>query len=249
MTLSTSTLRPGLLVSVKTSCRGNVKYDKRDLDEHRNENTEVATWETTRTIADAAEFDAAKKAQSKARSIIASVCSASAFGFLCREDKADELEAAIRDAQYVVDAFNDTARLTRVSVYVIAGKVASDDEAAVRAINSEVRDLLDKLADGIRNSDVKTIRDAADKAKSIGKVLSPSAQTDVEFAITVARNAAKQIVKAGEAAAVEIDTLAIRAITDARTSFLDLSDEVEVAAPAATARAIDLQPEENNNAV
>jgi hypothetical protein len=249
MTLSTSTLRPGLLVSVKTSCRGNVKYDKRDLDQHRNASQEVVTWETTRTIEDGIEFDAAKKAQSKARSIIGSVCSASAFGFLCPEDKADELEAAIRDAQYVVDTFNDTARLTRVSVYVIAGKIASDDEAAVRAINSEVRELLEALAVGVQKFDVKAIRDTADKAKSVGKVLSPSAQAAVQFAIDTARNTAKQIVKAGEAAAVEIDTLAIRAITDARTSFLDLSDVGEIAAPAATARAIDLQPEENNNAV
>jgi hypothetical protein len=249
MTLSTSTLRPGLLVSVKTSCRGNVKYDKRDLDEHYASTAQITSWETTRRIEDLAEYEAAKKVQSKARSIIASVCSASAFGFLCREDRADRLEAAITDAQYEVTRFNQTARLTRVSVNVLTGKIASDDEAAVRAINSEVRDLLDDLAEGIRKSDVKVIRDAAEKAKSIGKVLSPSAQTDVEFAITVARNAARQIVKAGETAAIEIDTLAIRAITDARTSFLDLSDVGEIAAPAATARAIDLQPEENNNAV
>jgi hypothetical protein len=246
MTLTTSTLRPGLLVSVKTSCRGNVRYDKRDLDaRHYIENgAEIAKWETTRTIEDAAEFEAAKKAQSKARAIIGSVCSASAFGYLCREDKINELETAIANAQIVVDRFNATARLTRVNVYVIAGKVASDDEAAVRAINSEVRDLLDKLAEGISKSDVKTIRDAADKAKSIGKVLSPSAQQDVEFAITVARNAAKQIVKAGEAAAVEIDTLAIRAITEARTSFLDLRDEVEIANPDAPRRALDFDPAE-----
>jgi hypothetical protein len=249
MTLATSTLRPGFLVSLKTSCRGNVRYDKIDLDEQRDSTQEITKWETTRTIADRAEYEAAKKAQSKASSIIRSVCTVSAFGLLCPEGNADLLDAAIKRAHSVVDAFNETASLTRVHVYVIAGRIASDDVEAVRAINSEVRDLLDTIARGISKLDVEAIRNAADKAKSVGKMLSPSAQAAVQFAIDTARNTAKQIVKAGEAAAVEIDTLAIRAITDARTSFLDLRDEVEIAVPATQARAIDLQPEENNNAV
>jgi hypothetical protein len=245
MTLTTNTLRPGLLVSLKTSCRGNVKYDREDLvNEHA-----VSKWETTRTIADPVEYEAAKKAQSKAAQIIRRVCSASAFGLLCPERDKDMLEAAIADARYVIDAFNEKAQLTRVEVFVIAGRIAQDDVEAVKAINSEVRELMDEMARGVEKLDVERIRNAANKARDVGKMLTPQAQANVQIAIETARSAAKQIVKAGEAAAIEVDTLAVRKIADQRTMFLDLSDQAEISRPQSQARAIDLAPEENNNAV
>jgi len=240
--LNTSTLRPGLLVSLSTSSRGNVNYAKVDLGEEHTGITEVVKWETTRTIADAIEFEAAKKAQSKARSIISSVCISSAFHLLCPEQDADRLEQAITDARDVVDEFNRTARLTRVDISVYVGKIASDDVAAVKEINREVRELLDTMSLGIEKLDVKAIRDAADKARQLGGMLSPEAEARVRIAIETARSAAKQIVKAGEAAAVEVDTTVIRKIAEQRTAFLDMRDEVDIAAPAAQARAIDLTP-------
>lgn len=253
MTLATSTLRPGLLVSLKTSCRGNVKYDRVDLetltDEQYEEYLEKARrektrWETTRTIEDVEEYERAKKAQSKASSLIRSVCSASAFGLLCPEAQAWKLEDAIAQAHAVIDAFNASAKLTRVSVYVIAGKVASDDVEAVKAINSEVRELIDRLEQGVANADVAVIRQTANKAREIGNVLTPEAQVRIQFAIDAARKVAKDIVKAGEGAVIEVDKLAINKIREQRTAFLDLSEPVETAAPEAKARAIELAPEE-----
>ena len=253
MTIAYSTLRPGLLVSLKTSCRGNVKYDRVDLEGGRSEGsemtTEVTKWETTREIADIEEYKRARKAQSKASSIIRSVCSHSAFGLLCPESEADRLAAAIAEANQVTEAFNRSASLTRVNIYVIAGKVASDDVEAVKAINSEVRDLIEKLQEGVRNADVAVIRQTANKAREIGNVLTPEAQVRIQFAIDAARKVARDIVKAGEGAAIEVDQLAIRKIAEQRTAFLDLSDPAETAAPVHQARSIELAPEENNNAV
>lgn len=245
MSLSTSTLRPGLLVSLKTSIKGGVTYQKQVIEPEHIVDGQVqkAKWETTRTINNAAEHEAASKARSKARSLISGVCAASAFGYLCPEADADRLEAAIAEARKVADEFNATAELTRVSVYVITGRVAPDDVEAVKAINSEVKDLLADMADGIAKLDVKVIRDAASRAKSIGEMLSGDAQARVQIAVEAAREAAKKIVKAGEAAAVEIDQRAIRKITEARTAFLDLDEQSDVAAPAADARAIDFAPE------
>lgn len=71
-------------------------------------------------------------------------------------------------------------------------------------------------------------------------MLSPSAQASVQLAITAARDAAKQIVKAGEAAEIEIDARAIRMIREQRTAFLDLSEPVEISAPVAQARSIEM---------
>src|SRR5262245_23378220 len=135
-----NTLRPGLLVSLKTAYRGNVSYDKVDLEA----TTEVdgaakSKWETTRTIADPVEFEAAKKAQSEASKIIRRVCTWTAFGFLCPEGDEELLDAAIADAQQVQDTFNATATLGRLHVYVLKGRIAADDVQAVKAINSEVR--------------------------------------------------------------------------------------------------------------
>jgi hypothetical protein len=242
--MQTSTLRPGLLVSLKTSIRGNISYDHRDIErDHLTEDgRQLAKWETERTISDPAEYEAATKVRSKVRSIISGVCANSAFGLLCPEKSADDLDKAIAEARRMADEFNATAKLTSVRLYVIAGRIAPDDVEAVRAINSEVRDLLANMADGIRNLDVKAVRDAADRARDIGRMLAPDAQARVQEAIDLARSTARQIVKAGEQAAQEIDQRTIRRITEARTAFLDLEPVAEVAVPAAEGRAVDFEP-------
>ena len=98
-TRNIETLRPGFLISLKTSVRGNVKYDKRDLTNATTDDGKaVSEWETKRTIADPVEFKAAAEARSKARSLINSVCVNSAFGLLCPEKAAEELDKAIKDS-------------------------------------------------------------------------------------------------------------------------------------------------------
>ena len=143
----------------------------------------------------------------------------------------------------MVDDFNRTATLTRVSVYAMVGKIAADDVEAVKAINSEVSDLLGQMQEGLKNLDVKSIRDAANKAKSIGQMLSPTAAARIQLAVEAARSSARKIVKAGEQAAAEIDLRAIRTVTDSRTAFLDLDEVQEIAAPRQDARALDLTPQ------
>lgn len=244
--MTTQTLRPGLLISLKTEVKGNVKYKRRDIGrDYRTVDGEIiATWETERTISDPAEHDAAIKVRSKTRSLITGVCAASAFGLLCPEAKAADLQDAIAEARRLADAFNATANVTSVSVYVITGRIAPDDVEAVRAISSEVRDLLAEMSAGIENVDVKRIRAAATKAKGVGTMLSPEMQERIQVAVDAARAAAKKIVKAGETAAIEVDRLTMATLAEARTAFLDLEqDDVEVQQPEAEARAIDLMPE------
>lgn len=243
-----SAIRPGVLVSLKTSVKGNVSYVKTTLydgvRESEDDTTLVAKWETTRRIADAAEHKAAAEARSKARSLIGGVCAQSAFGLLCPDSKTDQLREAIEAAQKVCADFNASAKLSRVDLYVIAGRIAEDDVQAVQAISSEVRDLLSTIETGLANLDVKSVREAASKARSIGQVLAPAAQERVKTAIDIARSAARKIVAAGEQVAQEIDREAIAAIAKARTAFLDLDETVEVAQPAAEGRGVDFAPTE-----
>src|SRR5260221_4374072 len=97
MTLQAQTLRPGLLVSLKTSLDGNVKYRSVDIvaDHVTAEGERRAKWETERTIQDPAEYERAVKARSKARAIITGVCAPSSFGLLCPEFQRDKLTAAV----------------------------------------------------------------------------------------------------------------------------------------------------------
>lgn len=237
------TLRPGLLVSMNTSISGNIHYATKEIEgTHVDPETgeQRARWETVRVVTDPAEHEAAVKLRTKVRGLLLAVCSVSAFGLLCPEAKADELTEAIASARGLVDEFNDSAALTRMRFNVIYGRIAQDDVEAVKAISGEIRSLMDDMSDGLQRLDVKTVRDAAMKANQLGDMLSEEAKGRLEVAVKTAREQARKIVKAGEAAAIEVDRSAIAKISMARTSFLDLDEAVEVAAPQSTARAVDL---------
>lgn len=244
MTVVSNTLRPGLLVSLKTKLSGGINYEKAVIEpEHdTEEGTQRAKWETVRIIADPAEYDRGRRAQAEARVIITRVCTNTAFGLLCPEAEKEALDRAVAEARVIANAFNDTAQLSRLTVNVIAGRIAPDDVEAVKSINSEIRDLMKTMEEGVANTDVKVIRDAANEAKRLGSMLSPDAAGRVQVAIEAARSAARKIVKAGEEAAQEIDRGALARLAECRTSFLDLDDAVEVAAPEAAGRGVDLTP-------
>jgi len=248
--LAISNLRPGLLVSLKTTIKGNVNYSTQDIESDHFTGTgeRKAKWETTRIINDPAEHEAAVKARGKARSLITSVCANSSFGLLCPEDKASDLDAAIVEAQKLAAEFNRGASLTSISVYVVCGRVAQDDVQAVRAINSEIRDLLADMKAGMETLDVAKIREAANKAKQLGSMLSPQAQSRIQEAIDASRKAARELVKAGEIGEAEIDRLTIFKIESARTSFLDLDSPIaaaeEIDAGHGEGRAVDFMLDE-----
>jgi hypothetical protein len=241
-----ATLRPGLLVSLKTSIVGNAEYRRFTIeaDHITEEGSRRAKWETERVILDPVERKRASETRSKCRALVSRVCSASTFGLLCPEDRRGELDDAVREAQRLSREFNMNATLTRVHVYVIAGRIAPDDEQAARAIASDVRGLLEEMEQAIQRLDVKAVRDAANRAKSMGQMLTPGAAERVKLAVDAARTIAKRIVKAGEESAAVIDQMLVKRITDSRTAFLDLDEQaIEVSAPTSEARAVDFEPE------
>jgi hypothetical protein len=244
MVLKPSTLRPGLLVSLKTTLKGNVRYVKTDIDHIVDGSEDVTKWETERHIADKLEHERAVKARSKARACITGVCAQTDHGLLCPQSREDQLEIALADARRVADEFNSTANVTRLSVYAIIGRVADSDVEAVRAINAEIRELLADMSAGLEKLDVEAVRAAANKAKNVSSVLSSDAQGRVQGAIDAARIAARdiqaKIKKAGEQAVIEIDRVAIEKITQASVGFVDLDDTDEIATPATEGRGVDL---------
>lgn len=233
------TLRPGLLVSMRTSITGNVHYQRHDIEKDvLDEDGQLrASWETTRTVTDPVEHEAAAKVRGKAQSLVRSVCSKSEFGLLCPAERADELKAAVTAARVLASQFNEGAEHSWVTVSVIFGRIAQDDVEAVEAISTELRELMADMERGLSNLDVKTVREACNKAVGMGQMLSVDAKGRLDVAIKSARSAARRIVKAGEAVAGEIDQAALAQIAMARTSFLDLDrDDAVVAAPEISGR-------------
>jgi hypothetical protein len=243
MALRTSTLRPGFLVDLSTTLKGNVRYRAETIEEDHitADGERQASWTTTRTVADPAEHAEAVKVRGKARSIITSVCTNGARWLLCPETKADQLEAAIAYARDEVAKFNSRATITRIDVSIIIGKVASDDVEAFRAINGEIRSLLATMAQGLKNLDVEVVREAANKARALGQMLTVDASERIQVAVDEARKAARAIVQAGEEGVVAVDKAVIARIQEARTAFLDLDTASEVlVAPEAETRAVEL---------
>lgn len=242
MAIKTSTLRPGLLVIVKTSVKGNVEYDKSATETRVEGGREIAEWDTIRTIADPKEFEQSGKVRSKARGMIRGICAESTFGLLCPEAKSEQLETAISDARELIGIFNASAKYSEISLYVMTGRIAQDDVEAIKAINSEVRDLLEEMAAGVQALDVKRVREAAARGKSLGSMLSLDAQARLQVAIDAARSTATKIKAAGEQAAVEIDKNTLARLKEARTSFLDLDGEAELKMVAPSAVGVDMVP-------
>jgi hypothetical protein len=246
--MQVTTLRPGLLVSLKTKIVGNRKYRTTEIEaEHYDDNGAlVARTETERTIRDPEEYQRAIKSRSVCRSAITRVCAQSEHGLLCLTTRRNALAQAIDAARKEAAEFNAGAIYTQLAVNVVVGEIAQDDVEAVKAINYEIRNLLDAMDSGIRNADVEAIRKAANTARGLQQMVTEEANQRLAFAISTARDVARKIVATGETAATELDAIALKRIQEGRLAFLDLDAGEDMVDPvAATARGIDLDPDDD----
>lgn len=228
-------LKPGLMVSLATELRGGISYQRVDLD--KGEAT--ARWETTKFVENPEEFRRASQVRSKARAIIAKVCSHTAFGLICPLDREGMLNEATAEAKLLVEEFNRSATQSQIRIFVMRGRIASTDEEATRGLASELQSLIAAMDKGISDLDPEAIRDAADRAKQMTALLSDEQVATVSDAIAQARKAARAITarveKKGEIAAVVLADVQRGAIEKARMLFLNLdapaaSNEQPVAA-------------------
>lgn len=239
-------LKPGLLVALSVRIEGGVSYRRIEVDpEHDDgEGGRIGKWETEKYIPDAKAYELATQTRSKARALVAEVCSPSSFGMLCPLSEEKALREAVTNARTVAQAFNATSTGPTVKVFVLVGRIAQDDAEAARAIGSEVRALLNDMAQGVKDIDAEAIREAATKAKALGQMLSEDVSDKVEAAIKEARSAAREIVrrveKAGERGADVIKAIKLRALEDARMAFLDFEEGAQGEAVKPEGRALDL---------
>jgi hypothetical protein len=231
--METQVMVPGILVALKTSVRGGVEYQRTALEEDAE--GKVKRWETTRFMDDPAERKAANETQAKASGMISRLCVRTTFGLLCRTDRETELDAAVNEMRQLVSEWNRTAEHSYVYVSAIKGRIADNDEEAIRAILEEAKDLLNQMDKGLSAADVKVIRDAAMRAKRLSEMMTDESAGQINDALDAARQAARAIVRSSgelnaQLASVSID-VEREAFAAARLSFLQMSDTVIEALP------------------
>lgn len=245
--VNTEVMVPGILVALKTGVNGGVEYRRNTLESDGD--GRVSKWETTRYIDDPDERKAAAELVGQASRLISKLCVRTSFGLLCRTDREAELDAAVAEARRLTTEWNRKARHSFIHVSAIKGRIADNDEEALRAIISEASDLLDRMDKGLADADITVIRDAANRAKRLSEMLGKDSSGQIEAAITAARKAARSIVKRGTAlndrvanAIIETERESFEA---ARFRFLDTvneaTDTVEALPSIDVRRAADLE--------
>jgi hypothetical protein len=248
------TLKPGLLVSLSARMAGGVEYARVDLEEKTEvEGSKVEKWETTKVVADPAEFKQATKVRGKCRSLIASACTKSAFGLLCPAEKEGALDDAIREARALAETFNASASVSQISVFVLKGRIAETDQQAAAAIADELRGLLADMREGIAAADVKKIREAASSAKQMGRMLDEMTAKKITAAVEEARLVAKEITRRlddpeeAESVAAYVQDIKLGSLSEARFAFLDMEPMGPAVEVAAAGRDLDLGEADNDN--
>ncbi len=226
--MQTQVMVPGILVALKTSVTGGVSYQHQSLEE--DEAGKVKRWETTRLMDDPDERKKAAETCGKAANLVARLCVRTSFGLLCRTDREQELDEAVTQMRAMATEWNSKARYSFVNLSAIKGRIADNDEEAIRAILDEARDLLDRMDRGLAQADVKVIRDAAVRATRLSQMMTEDTSVTISKAIAAAREAATAIVKRSGDVADTLDETVIdveRSLFDrARFSFLDSATAV-----------------------
>jgi len=231
--MSTRILKPGYLVWLKTTISGGVAYTRTDIGLEQDGKSERKEWSTTKHTTDVEEADEATKVRSKCQALVKRQCiDSDNFGLLCPHNRADQLDADIEEAQDLAGEFNTRARYTRISLYTMKGRISETDEEATKSLCEEIKGFLDQMDQGVKDLSVDAIRDAADKARAVGRMLDEDQEGKVTEAVKAARAAARQIVrrvdKAGEDGAAVLADLNTKPIETARFAFLDLLESVEI---------------------
>lgn len=226
--MNTQVMRPGILVALKTNVNGGMSYSRNIVES--SEDDKVMKWETTRYMDDPEERKLAGETAGKASRLISKLCVRTTFGLLCPTEREAELDEAVTEMRAVVGAWNETARYSFIHCSAIKGRIADNDEEAIRAIVQEARELLDRMDKGLDESDVKLIRDAANKAKKLSEMMVPGTGDQIDDALAAARRAARAIVKQAESTnqrvAAAIVSAEREAFDAARVRFIETSDEV-----------------------
>ena len=245
MKMYTATIKPGCLISIKTTCHGGVQYNRVDMGlEYDGNGQEISEWQTTRVIEDKTEHERSVQVRAKCSNILRLACISTPFGSICPEEKIDEFMVIYENARKLAEEFNESAQNIRITINMMRGRIASDDQEAVRSMISEMRELAQAMDTAISSGDVKAIREAAGMALRMGAMLDESVGDRISEAVKAARKAAREIVKRVEKKGEKLEEVVneqnTQPIDQMRVAFLDLEMSLETSDEPAMP-AVDLQ--------
>ncbi len=236
--MTTTTIRPGILVVIRNNVNGGVEYRRDEIaadeaaavaGQDADEKTKVEAWKTIKVTTDADEHARALNIRTLAVRGVAKHCMVTSFGHIAPQANEKELDAAYAESRAMVDEFNRTAKYTTIAFGLLKGRIAANDEEAVRAITGEIATLVATMNRSIDRLDVDAIRKAATQAQNMAAILGEDEQEKVSAAVEAARKAArmitKRIAKDGEPAATVLRDIQRGALESARIAFLDLDEQ------------------------
>ena len=221
-------IRPAILLALATSVKGGTTSEREDLGtETGPDGAVVEKWETTKTTLDPDEHERAKALRVSIRAAFQRLARWTPFGLMVELEREQELREVAAEAERQVAEFNAASRHSKVRLSWLPARVDEGATAtdAVRAIRQEVDHLLEDLQQATRAGDVEAIRDTANRAMSLGKLLAEDSPGSGELAsaITEARRVARgiirRVVKAGESAEDVIAEANLGVINRARFAF------------------------------
>jgi len=226
-------VKPGILVSLGTSNRGNTSYTREVIEypTEQDDGSVESEMNVRKRVADPDEQRSAEKIRNRARTLILRPCSKSKGWYICPLDRRDELEKGIADARQLVNDFNSMAIYNHIQLNLICGEVQQDDVEAAKTIFNKVGEFMRQMEIGLEKLDVKRVRQIANEAQNVGQMLDGEAKAELEEVIKAARGAATRIKKRGDAIVGEMERSTIRLIAESRTAFLDLDSADEIAEP------------------
>ena len=228
----TRVVRDGIFVTISTSIRGNVDYQRVDVvsGEKLDDGTVHSKWITEKYVKDQEEMDRAVKVRGAARGLVEKLCRKTALGLWCSHEQKGALNAARDAAEAMIAEFNRTADVTRISMFVIPTRMESDDTRALRDITREVSSLVQQMQSGVEALDADQIRKAANEARELSSMLSEENKTKVNAAVAQARKAARTITKRLAEEGVNKATILLDIqrgqIEAARVAFIDMEEQL-----------------------
>lgn len=250
------TLNPSILCIFTTSIRGGVQTRKFDAETRisaANPCRQEEEYRVVRVVEDVEERARAQALVSRCRRRVNAITVDTVLGPLAKPEDERALDAAFRECEEDVAAFNASAQTCTVTAVGVKVEVAASNEQAALAIANQVRALVGDVQAAIAAADVPKIRQLAATAKGLDSILPGEDGSVLAEAIKAARAVANKIVreveKKGRPLAdvlAEVDTTPVEACA---AHFLDVAPAVapvEVAgddAAAEVAGALDLDEE------
>jgi len=229
-------IQDGYLVVGGISQRGCVSYRHSgrsgDVDGVRLEED----WSTHKTVLDVNEQRRLKAAKNTlTRKILRLGAPLANFGVYVRQDKAEELEAVLREVDAEVRTYNASARYTYMLSSFTVFQILGGDERIARALYDRAVNLIDEISTAIGKGDVKAIRSSLRGLRGLDEILPAETGAEISKAINEARAAAREATKAvkdstgtddekAEAMAEQMKNIDLGGI---RASLIETSEDLE----------------------